>query len=325
MSEDQKGIDTAAMFVDPMTGHLPSTTDTPGFLARPKGDINPQTKANRMIPLHVLWFFSHQAIVGTGACYFALFFMGISNCKLARGLYRLFFVACISAYYTSIYRKYGGQRPSRWVLLQTDTFQYLLMAVLFLISRRSIFKLFPFFMYSVMHVAETLRRRVLKRDSPLAHQLNENILKFEAPIQRIVADSEILILLKILLNTIMFRQGAAICLLLYVVIFRLRVSYSPPIQESLKRQEERIDDVVSQSWVPAAVKQHWGRFRDLVDNYEHSRLTSLNEDTDDDLVEVYSDEEGYDQNEDPDDIRNVPKRKVVKRRADLNDHDRKKK
>ncbi|QNP97562.1 YALIA101S07e06260g1_1 [Yarrowia lipolytica] len=321
--EPVQGIQSAAMFVDPMTGHLPATTDTPGFLARPKGDINPQKKADKMVPLHVLWFFSHQAIVGTGACYFALFFMGLCNCKLARGLYRIFFLACISAYYTSIYRKYGGQRPSRYVLLQTDTFHYLLMALLFLISRRSIFKLFPFFMYSVMHVAETLRRRVLKRDSPLAHQLNDNILKFEAPIQRIVADSEILILLRILLNAILFRQGAAVCLLIYVVIFRLRVAYSPPIQESLKRQEERIDDVVAQSWVPEPVKKHWGRFRDLVDNYEHSRLTSLHDDPDDDLVEVHSDEEGYDQNEDPDDIRNVPKKKTVKRRADLDENDKK--
>ncbi|KAG5354452.1 hypothetical protein CJU89_6220 [Yarrowia sp. B02] len=317
-----QGIQSAAMFVDPMTGHIPATTDTPGYLARPKGTINPQKKADRMVPLHVLWFFSHQAIVGTGAAYFALFAMGLCNCKLARGLYRIFFLACIAAYYTSIYRKYGGQRPSRYVLLQTDTFQYLLMALLFLISRRSVFKCFPFFMYSVMHVAETLRRRVLKRDSPLAHQLNENILKFEAPIQRIVADSEILILLRILVNAILFRQGAAVCLIIYVVIFRLRAAYSPPIQESLKRQEERIDDVMAQSWVPAPVKEHWGRFRDLVDNYQHSNLTS-HEDPDDDLVEVHSDEEGYNENEDPDDIRNVPKKKTVKRRADLTENDKK--
>lgn len=316
-AEPVSAAQSGAMFVDPMTGHLPATTGTPAFLAPPPHDIDPQKKADRMVPLHVLWFFSHQTIVASGASYFGLFVLGMCNCMLAKGLYRLFFLACVAAYFTSVYRRYGGQRPSRYVLLQTDTFQYLLMSLLFLISRRSIFKLFPFFMYSIMHVAETLRKRVLKRDSPLAHQLNDHILKFEAPIQRIVADSEILILLRIFVNTLLFRQGAAVCMVIYVVIFRLRVAYSPPIQESLKRQEERVDDLVSQPWVPEPVKKHWGRFRELVDNYQHSKLTALTEDPDDELVEVHTDEEGYDQNEDPDDIRNVPKRKTVKRKADL--------
>ncbi|CDO92279.1 unnamed protein product [Kluyveromyces dobzhanskii CBS 2104] len=161
------------------------------------------------------------------------------------------------------YQKWINTSPSFYDLLSSENFQVILLAGLWVVSRRSSFKLFPLMIVSYLHIT--------KKNAVKDTEISEITMK-NAKLLHLMAYSELIVILTLLVNTFIFKEAIAGFVLLFTIaIFWLRVNFSPYTQATLLRLLMAVDKKI-----PQKNKEKWNVIKSFIFNKMKEREKALN-------------------------------------------------
>ncbi|KAK4515144.1 uncharacterized protein ATC70_002754 [Mucor velutinosus] len=209
---------------------------------------NEEKQALNFKSLHFGWFVGH-ALVVLSALAFA-----ISNLVFhpLGFFYRLAYLGVIASYGIVLWNSYKPltNKESYFKLMLLDeNFQYLIIAVFFLFSRRVAVTLIPFFIYSVFHVLDFV-------DADLIPQLAPHQTKIQSHIQNIVSkyyDTAMILVAKIEVCGVMTRlvlglfvfRSSILSILVYTQFLRMRYYMSEHTREFLTELGTKVDKALT--------------------------------------------------------------------------------
>ncbi|KAH3673572.1 hypothetical protein WICMUC_003679 [Wickerhamomyces mucosus] len=164
--------------------------------------------------------------------------------------YILAFVGVISAYSITIITTFGNVIPGYQTLLATENFQNLILAFIWIISRQSIFKLIPYYVVSILQIANF-------------YNVNA-ILKFDRELSGAIAFSEFYVIFALLFDTLLFRGASGFALAIYVSFYWVRINFSPYTQSYLLSVIRRIDEKAIKNQKPE-IKAKWQKVKDFLE------------------------------------------------------------
>lgn len=152
--------------------------------------------------------------------------------------YRLSLVGVLTSYGISGYQNWASANPSWYDLLSQENFQSILIAILWLFSRASLFKLVPFMLTSYLHLT-------------VKDQDNKEFVKKNGQLLHIIAYSELVVAGALFFDTLTFRDGVSgFVLVLYLSLYWLRLNFSPYAQVTLLRLILKLDKKVPAKYQP---------------------------------------------------------------------------
>ncbi|KAK9372251.1 uncharacterized protein V1513DRAFT_452833 [Lipomyces chichibuensis] len=224
------------------------------------------TKSQRVLrlvkTLQFTWFTGHVFVL-LGVFFYALSTIKFSpGTKWARFWYRETFISVIVTYGIVLYRTYKSSSPTTTALLRDDNVQYMIIALLWLISKPLLATLPAFAIYSFFHVLTYTRTNVLPTmgvlpNSPVATKIQSFVDNYNDKFTRAVANLELVLLVRLFLDALFWRKGSWISLLVYGSFMRLRFEQSAFTKLAVRNWEVRIDSLIAHPTVPAFVKNGW--------------------------------------------------------------------
>ncbi|KAK5944085.1 Transmembrane nucleoporin [Knufia obscura] len=202
--------------------------------------------------------------------------------------YRTAFVAAVATYGIVVYKAFRarvkpGSPPAQtaMTLLGDENVQYLLISLVWLISRQIPLALLPFSVYSVFHVATYTRTNILptfqqqkpaasgqspqqpKPQSGVGAMIGRFVKEYYDSSMMLVAALEIALWGRLFLSALTFSKGAWMLLGLYTVFLRARFHQSTFVQGAFSQFSARIDQQVNQQNIPPAAKNAWDTIKNL--------------------------------------------------------------
>lgn len=259
---------------------------------RPSPDLPlPQRLLALAQTLQFAWFIGHVFLLAS-VSRFALAAVTFRwNSKLAHFNYRLAFTSAAVTYGIVVYKAYRARsraspaRQPNWLLalLTDDNVQYLTVAMVWLFSRQVSVAVVPFAIYSVFHVASYSRATFLpvvfpadprsdgdaagkppQSSLPLAEALGRFVKQYYDASMGIVAASELLIWIRLMLSLLTFSRGAIFLFVVYTAFLRARYAQSPFVQGQVRQLTARMDATIANQGTPPVVRQTWGTIKKVV-------------------------------------------------------------
>ncbi|KAI3332434.1 hypothetical protein HD806DRAFT_530186 [Xylariaceae sp. AK1471] len=230
--------------------------------------------------LQFAWFSGHLVLL---LCIFRYTLSYITfnyNSRWARFTYRLSFLSAALTYGIVVYKtwrarqKVGAKYPGGAVgILSDENVQYLVMALIWLLTPQYPLALLPYGIYSVFHVATYTRSNVIPtiqpnkapagasgakpQGSPLAEAIGSFVKTYYDASMSVVSALEILLWLRIFLSAALFQSRSWILLGVYTAFLRARFSQSTHVQNSFNQLELRVDSLVGSQGTPPIARSVW--------------------------------------------------------------------
>ncbi|KAM4058869.1 hypothetical protein HRG_008248 [Hirsutella rhossiliensis] len=231
--------------------------------------------------LQFAWFVGHLTLIMATMRYgFSWLRMNYYG-RMAQFSYRTSFVAAAVTYGIVVYKtqraraKTGNKMPGGVIgLFSDENVQYLLIALVWLLSPQYPLALLPFCVYSVFHVATYTRANLIpvfqppppaidgaaarpRVNSPMADRIGAFVKEYYDASMSIVSGLEILLWIRVLLSAVLFQRRSWILLALYTAFLRARFSQSSHVQNSVSQLSARIDSLVGAQGTPPAARSVW--------------------------------------------------------------------
>lgn len=238
--------------------------------------------------LQFAWFVGHLSLLVCVVRYGLSYITFNSASKMAAFSYRTAFVAAVATYGIVVYKAFRarvkpGSPPAQtaMTLLGDENVQYLLISLVWLISRQIPLALLPFSVYSVFHVATYTRTNILptfqqqkpaasgqspqqpKPQSGVGAMIGRFVKEYYDSSMMLVAALEIALWGRLFLSALTFSKGAWMLLGLYTVFLRARFHQSTFVQGAFSQFSARIDQQVNQQNIPPAAKNAWDTIKNL--------------------------------------------------------------
>jgi hypothetical protein len=201
-----------------------------------------------------IWLAGHGLTLGCGAVYlvFYIFKWWLSSWWWTPTVvYRFAFVGVMLAYSISILTTFGTCIPPYNTLLVTENFQTMIIATIWLWSRSSAFKLFPFMVVAALQLSSEYNFLP--------------VLKLQNQLGDCVGGSEIVIILVLLFDTFLFRGTSGYALVLYLLLYSIRVQFSPYTQSYLLRLMNVIDERFIKKQKDSQFKFYWTKVKQFLE------------------------------------------------------------
>lgn len=186
-------------------------------------------------------------------------------------LYRTLFLAVSITYGLSLYHRFGGARPSFYVLLRMENFQYGFLGFLWLVSRWHWIKIVPYFGYSLLQASNYYATEV-KPDSPISKQIEDLRTKHIAQFSEMLAHANLLVMLRIILEVITLRPGSTVAVLAYSFFLRIRFAYSGEQKKSFTTVKKTVDNLIDNPKTPAKIKDVYTKICTQLGTMDHYEL-----------------------------------------------------
>lgn len=161
-------------------------------------------------------------------------------------MYRLALIGVFLSCGVTSYQNWYGLNPQWYEILSAENFQCLMIAGLWTLGRKSIYKLTPFMIISYMHLSNW-------KEETKGLENKDEISKKNAKILRALAITEIIVAFALALDALLFKDGSSgISLVIYLGIYWLRINFSPYVQITVLRILNKFDQRV-----PPKYKEHW--------------------------------------------------------------------
>lgn len=212
------------------------------------------------------WFVGHIFVLLGGFFYM----LGVVRIFKSPGFplfwYRLAYVAAMATFAITLKESYLKKPPSAAQLTQDDNVHYLLVALLWLVSKPSMLTLIPFMIFSLFHVVTFTRSSVLpavgkSSDTGLGGQLKQFATTYNEQLLAVASQVELLLLFFMIPSALTFKKVSLIPFLFYLVFIKVRFDQSFHMRQAVKTWEVRADNLMSNPNVPPAVKQGWISFK----------------------------------------------------------------
>jgi len=240
--------------------------------------------------LQFAWFVGHFTLLLCVLRYSLSYITFNASSKWAAFSYRTAFVAAVATYGIVVYKAFRarvkpGSPPAQtaMILLGDENVQYLLISLVWLVSRQIPLALLPFSVYSIFHVATYTRTNLIptfqppkpaaganaqspqaaKSQSGLAAAIGKFVKEYYDSSMMLVAALEIALWGRLFISALTFSKGSWILLGLYTVFLRARYHQSTFVQGAFSQFAARIDQQINQQNIPPAAKQAWETVKGL--------------------------------------------------------------
>ncbi|EGW34054.1 uncharacterized protein SPAPADRAFT_59476 [Spathaspora passalidarum NRRL Y-27907] len=176
-----------------------------------------------------IWQVGHFLTLGFGSISLLFQFFWLPNKYYINSIcYRLTFIGAIMAMLATFSKKFGLRYlPSPASMLSQQNFQYLILAAVWIVSFKSVFKIIPFYLLSILHIGNWKEVSIIQKESEF--------------ISSLIAYDELLLIVYLLLRTIFFRGGSGFQLVLFLIFYWLRILYNKETRRLFGAIIERLD------------------------------------------------------------------------------------
>ncbi|RLV91029.1 putative membrane protein [Spathaspora sp. JA1] len=176
-----------------------------------------------------VWQAGHFLTLGFGSIALLFQFFWLPNKYYINSIcYRLTFIGGILAMLATFSKKFGLRYlPAPAAMLSQQNFQYLLLAAVWIVSFKSIFKIIPYYLLAILHVGNWKEISVIQENSEF--------------ISSLIAYDELLLIVYLFLRTILFRGGSGFQLVLFCIFYWLRILYNKETRRLFGAIVERLD------------------------------------------------------------------------------------
>ncbi|GMM34414.1 hypothetical protein DASC09_017390 [Saccharomycopsis crataegensis] len=197
----------------------------------------------------LLWTIGHVLALISGLVFIYIYFV---HFKSRRGLYsmiayRASLIGSILAYTMSIFSKFGLSMPNFFALITTENFQYLLLCVVWVFTRSSVFKIAPYIIISFLQLSKQFN---------LIGKYPKSLVKGLA---MMISYNELMVVAVLLVNTLMMRGTSGFALVTFLLFYWLRIVYSESTKLFFKDFAETVDARIICK-CPPAVQVQFHRF-----------------------------------------------------------------
>jgi len=265
---------------------------TPQQASKSRSGVPPAQKAlpERFLELaqnlQFAWFLGHLTLLLSTLRYTISFVKFNTSTTSAAIAYRLAFLSAAATYGIVVYKAYrarikqaGTNRVALqqhfWAMIADENVQYLIMALVWLVSKPIYLALLPFTIYSTFHFLTYLRTALIPTlippkptatgGPPPPNVISDAISKFVKShydtSMAVVANLEIALFLRLLGGCLIWVNNW-ILLALYAVFLRVRAAQSPFVKQALVSGEVRIDGLLADQRVPPAARAVWANIKD---------------------------------------------------------------
>ncbi|CAK9437379.1 uncharacterized protein LODBEIA_P17570 [Lodderomyces beijingensis] len=164
--------------------------------------------------------------------------------------YRLALLGGFIALTATFSHKFGLHfLPPIATLLSHQNFQYMILAIVWCFTFKSVFKIVPFFLISLLHLGSMKKvHAVEKRQDFLAS---------------LIAYDELALILILVLRTLFFRNSSGFQLVLFLIFYWLRILYNTETGNLFGAIVDRLDGEVMKIKNPK-VQHYWSKTRQFV-------------------------------------------------------------
>ncbi|KAK8079648.1 endoplasmic reticulum protein [Apiospora hydei] len=165
-------------------------------------------------------------------------------------------------------------------LLQDENVQYLIMALVWLLSPQYPLAMLPYGIYSVFHVATYTRQNVIPTiqpvkpaagaapnakpaSNPIADAIGQFVKSYYDMSMSVVSTLEIALWVRIFLSAILFQRRSWILIVIYTAFLRARFSQSSHVQNSFSMVEARVDSPCGPAEHPPVARQIWDAVKQI--------------------------------------------------------------
>ena len=164
--------------------------------------------------------------------------------------YRLGLIGSIAALTATFSHKFGLHNlPNIGTLLSHQNFQYLVLAIVWIFSFKSVFKILPYFLLALLHIGNLKKILFITKE-----------LDFLASV---IAYDELLLVVYLLLRTLFFRNTSGYQLTIFLVFYWLRILYNKETTNLFQTIIERLDGKVCNVKNPK-VQHYWYKIKTFV-------------------------------------------------------------
>lgn len=212
------------------------------------------------------WFAGNAAIVFNTVLYLLSY---KSGGWLNQTWYRLAFIGALDTFGIVIYENLQQHKTTTGSiaygsLLKDDNVHYFYDALIWLLLPYHTLATAPFFFFAVFHVLSFSATEILPALN-VSNSLNSKVSNFarvhHENSRRLAANFELILLIQLVLEALIWRKGSWISLVLYSVFIKIKTERSVFTRSTLKSWEVRIDGIVSAQNIPPAVKAQWGNVK----------------------------------------------------------------
>jgi len=236
---------------------------------------------NLATTLQFAWFCGHALLLLTTFRYGLSYIFFNWHGGMAQLCYRTAFISAATTYGIVVFKAFRarasrGLSSSPLALAADENVQYLLVALVWLMSRQMPLALLPFSVYSVFHVATYTRNSILKSLYPPNAQgqappkpaldgiLQGFIKNHYDSSMKLVAYLEIGLWFRILGSALLFQKGTWILIVAYTIFFRARYSQSNFVRLAVSGLGSHVDAALANQGTPPAAKQAWDTVKNIM-------------------------------------------------------------
>ena len=200
-----------------------------------------------------LWLAGHFAVIVFGGISISFQVFWIPNRYYINSIsYRLALLGAISALFATSSHKFGIHNlPPTSTLLAQQNFQYFILAVLWIFTYKSTFKLLPYLLISLLQLATSENLKFVLAEQDL--------------LAAIIAYDELILIVVLLLRTLFFRSSSGYQLVLYLSFYWLRILFNKETKNLFKAVLQRLDGKVSKVKNPK-VQYGWSKVMQIVED-----------------------------------------------------------
>ncbi|KAG0683260.1 hypothetical protein C6P40_002121 [Pichia californica] len=183
----------------------------------------------------LLWLIGHIMTLSFGIFYSIYYVQRRSQHRFLPWIsYKLALIGIWLSYTISIQSQYNLKSiPHYTTLISTENFQYLLLSIFWFFNRNSMFKILPYMIVSLLHIAQKFN-------------LNA-ILKLESKLSALVLYNELFLFLILTIDTLLLRGTSGYGLIAYCMFMWLRILQSENTRFFLYDNIKKFDTQISKS------------------------------------------------------------------------------
>lgn len=161
--------------------------------------------------------------------------------------YRLALLGSISSLIMTTSRRYGHFLPPISGLLAHQNFQYAILSVIWLFTFKSIFKLLPYYILSILHLCKYANLSVVINHSHV--------------LAGVIAYDELFLILYLFIRTLCFQNTSGFQLIAFYGFYWLRILYNKQTTALFSTIIEKVDLLNIKN---PKFQKYWGRFKELI-------------------------------------------------------------
>ncbi|GAV46932.1 hypothetical protein ZYGR_0A05300 [Zygosaccharomyces rouxii] len=181
---------------------------------------------------------------------------------LPRVFYRMALVGSILALSVTMYQNWASINPQWYEMLSSENFQMMIVATLWLlVGRRSFYRLFPYMILSFIHLSNW-------KEETKGTMSSDKVTKRNVFLLRIMSYSELVVLLALVLDSVLLKDGTSgICLVIYFAFYWLRFNFSPYAQATALDVLGHLDH-----HVPPKFRPQWDKIKEFIHAKDEARI-----------------------------------------------------